>query len=96
MVMGAVLVFATIFVVMNVVADLLYAVLDPAGEDGVRGVRNWNVRPMRPYLQFDAVARLCSKFRSTAGCMVRIPKGMYYTPCCGVVFPFLLISFPIK
>jgi len=63
--MGAVLVFATIFVVMNVVADLLYAVLDPAGEDGVRGVRNWNVRPMRPYLQFNAVARLCSKFRST-------------------------------
>jgi peptide/nickel transport system permease protein len=28
-VMGAVLVFATIFVVMNVVVDLLYAVLDP-------------------------------------------------------------------
>ena len=27
--MGAVLVFATIFVVMNVVVDVLYAVLDP-------------------------------------------------------------------
>jgi len=28
-VMGAVLVFATLFVVMNLLVDLLYAVLDP-------------------------------------------------------------------